>query len=200
MITLEEAKKATAEAISEIERQCLEIIEDNTEEISGIIEGAGKEGYTSASISTRTLNHPNYPNIRDSDIILALKKVLLEQGFYVQLCGRNELAVSWGENEIIPSMEDFYNTYIPWADRTFGQNRHDAAIAHLKREVNELAENPGDESEFADCMMLLFHAWSSAHPMEGIFGLTKALSDKLRVNRGRKLGTPDHEGVVEHID
>ena len=43
-----------------------------------------------------------------------------------------------------------------WADSVFGEQRPpDGAIAHLAKEVGELAERPYDDMEYADCLLLI---------------------------------------------
>ena len=103
-----------------------------------------------------------------------------------------------------------------WSDTTFGKEQRNPAIAyHLKKEVPELIEaiekysekvHVGEEQrgdvhkvgfEFADCFMLLLD--SASH-----FGLTAGnllwyTEEKLKVNKERKWGVPDENGVVEHI-
>ena len=107
-----------------------------------------------------------------------------------------------------------------WSDATFGNGQRNPAIVHhLKKEVDELIEalnilkvlgcdnsvGIGEfgrqlsktEMEYADCFMLLL---DSAHH----FGMTaddilKAASKKLEINKQRKWGNPDENGVIEHI-
>jgi NTP pyrophosphatase (non-canonical NTP hydrolase) len=84
-----------------------------------------------------------------------------------------------------------------WADATFapeGGNRGPAIVAHLTKEVIELSENPRDMEELADCMLLLFHL---AHQNGG--NLQAAIARKLEINKRRKWGKPDANGVVEHV-
>jgi NTP pyrophosphatase (non-canonical NTP hydrolase) len=98
-----------------------------------------------------------------------------------------------------------------WSDATFGEGQRNPAIAyHLQKEVPELIEAiekfQKEDSmghihragfEFADCFMLLLD--SASH-----FGLTAGnllwyTEEKLKVNKERKWGKPDENGVVEHI-
>ena len=107
-----------------------------------------------------------------------------------------------------------------WSDKQFGQGQRNPAIVyHLVKEVPELIEaiktyqegntikTPYKEAnsllrsvwgEYADCLMLLLD--SASH-----FGLTSerllhVTRLKLEVNKKRKWGTPDENGVVEHIE
>ncbi len=85
-----------------------------------------------------------------------------------------------------------------WADRTFGECRMpDGAIAHLAKEVGELADKPFDDWEYADCLMLLLDAASNAGI--GADDLLNTAWEKLAINQQREWGEPDENGVVEHI-
>jgi len=85
-----------------------------------------------------------------------------------------------------------------WADATFGRPRKpEGPIAHLRKEVEELAENPGDRLEYADCLMLLLDAYRLAGGYAD--DLVTAGFQKLEINRQRQWGKPDENGVVEHI-
>lgn len=117
-------------------------------------------------------------------------------------------------------LQTLMNDISQWSDSTFGvAQRNPAIVYHLKKEVNELIEALDktyaygvDESvgagefgrqiertqyEYADCFMLLLD--SASH-----FGLSaKHLADlsreKLEINKKRKWGKPDKNGVIEHI-
>lgn len=117
-------------------------------------------------------------------------------------------------------LQDLMNQISEWSDKTFGEGQRSAPIAyHLKKEVDELidainkAKELGcDESvgvgefgrqlqatkfEYADCLMLIL---DSAHHF-GISAkdLISAVIDKLEINKNRKWGKADENGVVEHI-
>lgn len=84
-----------------------------------------------------------------------------------------------------------------WADETFapdGDYRGPSIVAHLAKEVRELAENPRDMEELADCVILLCHL---AHQNGG--NLQAAIARKFEINKRRKWGQPDVDGVVEHV-
>jgi NTP pyrophosphatase (non-canonical NTP hydrolase) len=112
------------------------------------------------------------------------------------------------------------NEISEWSDNTFGElQRNPAIVHHLKKEVDELIQALDythllgiDESvgagefgrqlsktkmEYADCFMLLL---DSAHHFglnaENILELTR---EKLGINKARKWGKPDVNGIVEHI-
>lgn len=94
-------------------------------------------------------------------------------------------------------LNDSVRTCGAWANATFaadGGYRGPGIVAHLAKEVAELAENPRDMEELADCMLLLFHL---AHQNGG--NLQAAIARKLEINKRRKWGKPDAQGVVEHV-
>ncbi len=67
-------------------------------------------------------------------------------------------------------------------------------MAHLRREVDELAADHSPE-EAADCFILLL-----GHAHENGYDLLAAAKRKMAINYERKWGEPDEEGVVEHIE
>jgi len=84
-----------------------------------------------------------------------------------------------------------------WGDATFPNADIKAKVCHLKKEVKEL-ENASTEcgiaEETADCFLLLLHI---AHKSN--FDLLAAAQIKMIVNRKRKWGKPDNDGVIEHV-
>lgn len=116
-------------------------------------------------------------------------------------------------------LQNLMNEIAEWSDATFGYGQRNPAILHhLIKEVPELIEaiekyqkgnnlkTPYKEAnellkdvweEYADCFMLLID--SANH-----FGLSAErllynTKKKLEVNKKRKWGKPDENGVVEHI-
>ena len=107
---------------------------------------------------------------------------------------------------IMDAIIDSSNSPLPkavglWADETFPQSTAESVINHLKREIIELEEavkNPTSfniQQEAADCQILLWHLAHKCH-----FNINEEAADKHRVNKHRKWGKPDAEGVVEHVD
>lgn len=89
--------------------------------------------------------------------------------------------------------DDFQEEVGEWADKTFAKSSPETVIKHLKREVSEL-EASGKPDEVADCILLLMHY---AHKKG--FSIFEECVKKHEVNKRRKWGKPDKDGVVEHV-
>jgi hypothetical protein len=97
-----------------------------------------------------------------------------------------------------------------WSDATFGNQRNPGIAYHLKKEVDELINaiiagtisqdlhNRKILMEYADCMMLLLD--SATHSEFTVAEIYSATIEKLEINKNRKWGSPDENGVVEHIE
>ena len=108
-----------------------------------------------------------------------------------------------------------------WSDDTFGSNRSGKPIAHhLKKEIDEVIdaievleksifETKDDvrevywkghtrvKFELADCLTLLLDV--ASHENINVSELLDASEEKMEINKNRKWGEPDENGVVEHI-
>jgi NTP pyrophosphatase (non-canonical NTP hydrolase) len=91
-----------------------------------------------------------------------------------------------------------------WSDATFGERQRTIPILHhLIKEVPEAIEackNPKNDNgvyELADCFMLLLDACNH-YDVDAAMLITYTYN-KLSVNRKRKWGMPDENGVIEHI-
>jgi len=99
-----------------------------------------------------------------------------------------------------------------WSDSTFGNHRTGTPIAyHLKKEIDEVivalenhhkGADDGTKNrvkfELVDCLTLLVDI--AAHEDINMFDLVDASFEKLEINKKRKWGKPDENGVVEHIE
>jgi hypothetical protein len=81
-----------------------------------------------------------------------------------------------------------------WAEKIFPQSTYRSICEHLRREVQELRSAPSPNEEAADCLLLLLHL---AHKNK--FDLIAETLKKHEINKQRKWGEPDEQGVVEHI-
>ncbi len=85
-----------------------------------------------------------------------------------------------------------------WTAKQFGENRSPSPpIAHLAKEVKELADDPFDRFEYADCLLLILDAANNAGISADV--LLKTAFQKLEINKQRKWGKPNEAGFVEHV-
>lgn len=97
-----------------------------------------------------------------------------------------------------------------WQKETFPNATTLSKLHHLQQEVKELMEAVSNEDhtidheairktkmEFADCFTLLFGA-ACAYGMS-YDDICKAIFDKMEINKKRKWGKPDANGVVNHV-
>jgi NTP pyrophosphatase (non-canonical NTP hydrolase) len=89
-----------------------------------------------------------------------------------------------------------------WQDETFPDASAFSKVEHLKEEVEELSidvaiNGLGMKMEFADCVMLLFGA--AAKCGMSYEDCCNAVDEKMSINRKRKWGKPDENGVVKHV-
>ncbi|AYJ73323.1 hypothetical protein HOU43_gp35 [Cronobacter phage CS01] len=84
-----------------------------------------------------------------------------------------------------------------WSQETFGAAGPIGPLKHLAKEAIEAAENPGDLFEWADMQFLLWDAQRRA----GITDeqITKAMIEKLAVNKSRKWPEPKYGEPRHHI-
>ena len=99
--------------------------------------------------------------------------------------------------------EQQFNDITKWQRETFPNAQPTSKLSHLSEELEELhfeLSHPTDNLrlEFADCFLLLFGCASSAGMTYG--DICMAIDEKMEINRRRKWGQPDENGVVKHID
>lgn len=113
-----------------------------------------------------------------------------------------------------PSIQEFMDQHLDWAETTFGKTPPAAPLHHLLKEIDkelipELSPSPKDErlfdqdhfahvrEEFADCFILLMHAVKKYDI--SFDELYAAALEKFEKNKKRKWGPMDENGVSEHI-
>ena len=84
-----------------------------------------------------------------------------------------------------------------WSDKTFVGQPLSGKFSHLRREINELEENPKDIMEYADCYFLLTDIAAKNNVL--LSDIHEAAIEKLEINKKRKWGKPNADGSVEHI-
>lgn len=98
--------------------------------------------------------------------------------------------------------EQQFNEISAWQKETFGQATPLSKIAHLAEELSELSydlinNKPERRLEFADCFFLLFG--SAAADGMTYQDICQAIQEKFEINKARKWGKPDENGVVKHV-
>lgn len=84
-----------------------------------------------------------------------------------------------------------------FTDKTFGNSTPRAKALHLAEEAHEVAEDPSDIIEWADCTILLLDGLRKAGFTTD--DLYQAVLKKMEINKARKWEKPDGEGVVRHV-
>jgi len=98
--------------------------------------------------------------------------------------------------------EQLFNEITAWQQEKFPNATPLSKIAHLAEELQELVSDlktkaPERRLEFADCFFLLFGA-AAADGMS-YDDIVSAILEKWNINKVRKWGKPDADGVVRHI-
>lgn len=89
-----------------------------------------------------------------------------------------------------------------WQNETFPGATAFSKAAHLEQEVQELRDaveidDPNVRLEIADCYLLLAGiTHKSGMTYEDVCA---AIEEKMEINRKRKWGNPDENGVVNHV-
>lgn len=92
------------------------------------------------------------------------------------------------------TFEQLNKEIIAWQDYQFPKATVHSKLKHLKKEIDELAKDPSDAMEYADCYLLLVGA--AAHAGVNLLACARL---KLEINKNREWGEPDADGVVYHI-
>ena len=95
------------------------------------------------------------------------------------------------------TLEELQGEIARWQKATFPGQTVEKKIQHLASEVAEMAAAPRDISERADALILLLGI-NALHGKTGA-ELLCAASAKLEINRRRKWGPPDENGIYRHI-
>lgn len=99
--------------------------------------------------------------------------------------------------------KDQFEEITKWQKETFPKATTHSKLTHLIDEIDELhlsiTHNNGLEKrlEFADCFFLLFGAAAS----DGLTydDICNAIQEKFEINKLRKWGQPNENGVINHI-
>jgi hypothetical protein len=91
----------------------------------------------------------------------------------------------------VDTLDSLRDEIITWSKATFPASSNYSRAKHLEEEIAEILKAPSDPEEWADAFFLVVQA-------EG-FDLVAAVRAKLELNRARKWGKPDADGVVKHV-
>ena len=104
------------------------------------------------------------------------------------------LAQAERDGERQASLDFFQAEVTKWAQRTFPHHTPPALLAKLRQETSEVLAEPNDLQEAADVFIvaLVICGW------QGV-SLLDVARRKMAINRARRWGEPDAQGVVEHV-
>ncbi len=119
--------------------------------------------------------------------LLAMASLLL-WFLYRQVKGWGTIlaAVDLYQRKAPPTNRDLQREISSWATVTFPGQTVESKLAHLKDEVDELIQAPGDGEEMADCVILLFNLAE----LQG-FDLIEEARRKMEKNRLRTIELPE---------
>ena len=86
----------------------------------------------------------------------------------------------------------------PWAEKVFAGQTINGILEHLLAEVQELIDNPEDDEEAADCLLLLAGYWDKRGKTAD--ELLDASFDKLAVCQERSWNERNEKGYSQHAD
>lgn len=94
--------------------------------------------------------------------------------------------------------QDQFERITKWAEVTFPKATTTSKLAHLEEEVKELKDAQGEskKEEFADCIMLLYHAMHGEGMNYG--DICEVIEQKFAVVKQREWHESDENGVVRH--
>lgn len=96
--------------------------------------------------------------------------------------------------EPAPSLDALARDIRAWQAVTFPRATAASVAEHLRREAEELANDPSSPAEMAD----VFHLLVAAAEANG-YDLVDLVARKFAINRQREWQAPDEAGVVEHV-
>jgi hypothetical protein len=192
--------EAAKEAISVPAQQGVE--DDNTLEISTIYKvdknAEIKVGDTYFNVSSRQIERCDYDH--EANSCNNYKPELI----WKILSSYRKINFQSAAQPLQPSIEEVVRQFHEWQVATFPNATPKSKLKHLEQEVVELiveltadADNENVKSEYADCFALLFgSAMAKGYTVQDI---SNFMLSKLEVNKKRKWGQPDADGVVNHV-
>lgn len=105
-----------------------------------------------------------------------------------------------GESVPGPDIETLAADQAVWSQATFGTDQTRGPIGplkHLEKEAREAQAEPGDVTEYADCLLLVLDAARRAGFPVRV--LVAAATEKLRVNQARSWPASKGDEPVKHV-
>ena len=93
--------------------------------------------------------------------------------------------------------QELQNDLGEFADKAFPNSTPKSKALHLSEEALEAANDPSDLIEWADCLTLVLDGARKAGFSSD--DLYNAAVKKLEINKARKWGDADENGVVRHV-
>jgi hypothetical protein len=98
--------------------------------------------------------------------------------------------------------ENQFQEVAAWQKQTFPKATSLSKVLHLEKEVIELRNDlignyPDKRLEYADCFLLLYG--SAASDGMSYQDICDAIAEKMEINKNRKWGKPDENGVGHHV-
>jgi len=186
--------------VSFLEMDAAERINDNSVAGGSLLESVAEleaEIKKASADLVEQINGAGSGDLVNTDLVKAIVEEVEKSEFpEFTDAGIREIVEKMGLGD--PSLQD---QVAAWQAETFPGATTRSRIKHLEKEVGELEEAELGISrerilrEAADCAILLFG-------IAALVGgdLLDEARKKLEINKGRKWGEPDEDGVVEHID
>lgn len=98
-------------------------------------------------------------------------------------------------------LKKYIERQIEWSTKTFGPGkRTDGIIDHIKKELIEIKEDPGDLEEWVDVIKLgLDGAWRSGHSPQEIIGKLLFKQQKCECRQCPDWRTAEPGKAIEHV-
>jgi hypothetical protein len=91
-----------------------------------------------------------------------------------------------------------------WALKVFGQGQRDSGLTkHIRKELDEILNSPGDIEEWIDVVILAFEGAlrnaKSVNPVEEVIDCLQMKQDKNIARTWPDLVSQNHEEPIEHV-
>lgn len=151
----------------------------------------GRRSWTNILPDTTAAGHAAAAVMDAQEVI---KRSTAIQAYVAQCMTLMKLLDAYKERDRLRAFWDEMRAFRDWANVQFPNSTPQSKAHHLAKEAHELANNPSDPEEMADVLGLFAHLadWDGVD-------LAGALRAKRLINQSRQWGTPDENGVIEHL-